>query len=170
MTSMSRMAVVGLQGACLSACFLVGLTTAAFADFRWIFNKQPRIELIGMDVVAGDDSTDTQFRATCRTGGRAEIGIGASHDLGSGNGEPVSVEITSGSKRTTLTGRSRKSPNFEMTGGTELRKIVSLKHSLFGTLGNGATIRVSGPQLALEWPPTGLKQKLAAFRKGCAKL
>jgi hypothetical protein len=95
------------------------------------------------------------------------VGAAAESHVGKGGGEAVTLRLASGLKRTTLTGVSRHSDNFEMTGGVELRATVSPDHPVFAVLGNGSKVKVTGPIKPLNWGTKGLKPKIAAFLKAC---
>src|SRR5215510_10007081 len=93
------------------ALFALSLTaTPAFA-YDWIYLDESKT-LIGW---TGEEEGDTDFRATCKDGGKAQIGIGATPGIGEGKGEAVSVTLTAGTQTLTIDGKSGNSPNFEMT-------------------------------------------------------
>ena len=96
----------------------------------------------------------------------AQLGFIAS-TKGKGGGEAVTLKLRSGLKSTTLTGVSRHSANFEMTGGVEIRAVVARTHPVFGVLGNGSKVTVSGPIKPAVWPTKGLKAKVTTLLKSC---
>ena len=135
------------------------------ADVVWTLSKKNgRAYLSGMP---DESEVDNEFWAHCRADGAIEVGAAAESHVGKGGGEAVTLKLASGLKSTTLTGVSRQSENFEMTGGVELRAIVSRNHPLFAVLSSGKTVTVSGPIKRLTWPVKGLKAKTADFLKAC---
>ena len=79
----------------------------------------------------------------------------------------MTLKLASAGKAVTLTGVSRESENVEMTGGIELRAVVSRNHPLFAVLATGKPIRVSGPIKPMTWPVKGLSARTAQFLKAC---
>ena len=135
----------------LAAATLLFVATPASA-YSWLYVAETK-ELMGS---TGEEEGDTDFRATCKPGGKAEIGIGAAEGIGKGEGDPVSVTLAAGAKSLTVQGKSGKSPNFEMTAGVELQTIVDGKHEIFALLGEKGAIKVSGP-ITTSWPPPGAR-------------
>ena len=144
------------------ALSLMFVTQPAFA-FSWTYLGQSK-ELIGS---TGEDEGDTDFRAACRPGGKAEIGIGAAEGIGAGEGEAVSVRLAAGAQTLTIGGHSRKSPNFEMTAGVELQTVLDAKHALFRLLAEPGAIKVSGKTIKATWPATDRAAATRAFVKTC---
>src|SRR5262245_11835040 len=72
------------------------------------------------------EESDYEFWALCKGGGQVEIGAGADTNVGKGEGETVSLQLKSGKATAKLEGKSLKSDNFEMTGGTELRATIGV--------------------------------------------
>ncbi len=153
------MKLIALAAAALLPMFA---TQPAFA-FKWIYLREAK-ELIGS---TSEEEGDTDFRATCRAGGKAEIGIGAAEGIGTGEGELVSVTLTASAQTLTIDGHSRKSPNFEMTAGVELRTEVDAKDAVFRLLGESGAIRVSGKTIKATWPANGRAAATRAFVKAC---
>jgi hypothetical protein len=138
---------------------------ASAADVVWTLSKKNgRAYLSGMP---DESEVDNEFWAYCRADGAIDVGAAAESHVGKGGGEAVTLKLASGLKSTTLTGVSRQSENFEMTGGVELRATVSRNHPLFAVLGSGKTVAVSGPIKPLKWPVKGLKAKTVAFLQAC---
>lgn len=135
------------------------------ADLVWTLSKKDgRAYLSGMP---NESEVDNEFWAHCRADGAIEVGAAAESHVGRGGGEAVTLKLSSWRKSTTLTGVSRQSENFQMTGGTELRATISRDHPLFAVLSSGNTVKVTGPIKTLTWPVKGLKAKTAAFLKAC---
>ncbi|MBI1213908.1 MAG: hypothetical protein GC190_20795 [Alphaproteobacteria bacterium] len=145
----------------LAALMISFATSPAFA-FDWHYYSENKA-LIGS---TGEEEGDTDFRATCKDGGKAEIGIGAQENIGKGEGEAVSVMLASGSRSLTIDGTSGESPNFQMTGGVELQTMVDGGHAIFALLGDKGPIKVSGP-IKTTWPDKGRAAATAAFVKAC---
>jgi hypothetical protein len=154
-----------LAGIGIAACVLLWPVAASAADIVWTLSKKNgRAYLSGMP---DESEVDNEFWAHCRADGAIDVGAAAESHVGKGGGEAVTLKLASGLKSTTLTGVSRQSENFEMTGGVELRATVSRNHPLFAVLGSGKTVAVSGPIKPLKWPVKGLKAKTAEFLKAC---
>jgi hypothetical protein len=144
------------------ALFALSLTaTPAFA-YDWIYLDESKT-LIGW---TGEEEGDTDFRATCKDGGKAEIGIGAQPGIGEGKGEAVSVTLTAGAQTLTIDGKSGNSPNFEMTGGVELQTNVDGKHQIFALLLGKGAIKVTKP-IQANWPEKGRAAATKKFQKAC---
>ncbi len=135
----------------------------AQAQYLWTYVKDTK-ELIGS---TGEEEGDTDFRATCKAGGHAEVGIGAETGIGDGNGEAVSVTLTSGTKTLKIDGKSRNSPNFQMTAGVELQTTVDGQHAIFQLLAESGAIKVSGQGKKATWPAAGRAKATASFVKAC---
>jgi hypothetical protein len=145
----------------LAATTLLFAATPA-AAYSWMYLTETN-ELIGS---TGEEEGDTDFRATCKPGGKAEIGIGAADGIGKGEGEPVTVTLAAGAKSLTVQGKSGKSPNFEMTAGVELQTDVDGNHEIFALLGEKGTIKVTVP-IKTSWPADGRSAATKAFVKAC---
>ena len=145
----------------LSAAALMFAATPAFA-FDWIYVAESKT-LIGW---TGEEEGDTDFRATCKAGGKAAIGIGAETNVGKGEGEAVSATLTLGARSLTIGGHSGKSPNFEMTGGVELQTDVDASHAIFAMLGDKGAIKVTAP-FKTTWPEKGRAAATKAFVTAC---
>lgn len=146
------------------ALALAALTLSAspaFA-FSWSYFADGK-ELIG---TTGEEEGDTDFRATCKGGGKAEIGIGAAEGIGKGEGEAVSVTLAAGATSLTIDGKSGQSPNFQMTAGVELQTTVDGGHAIFALLGEKGVIKVSGP-IKASWPEKGRAAATKSFLKAC---
>ena len=158
MTRFRRRLALALAGA-----VLVALPSPALAAFSWTYFGDSK-DLIGS---TGEDEGDTDFRATCKGGGRAEIGIGAQESVGSGKNEAVSVTLASGARNVRIDGHSQNSPNFQMTAGTELRTDADKTHPVFQLLADPGPIKVSGKTLSATWPAAGRAAAAKAFTKAC---
>ena len=149
----------------LAALALAALPAQAAAPaVSWSYIAETR-ELIGS---TGEDEGDTDFRATCKAGGKAELGIGAVDGIGSGGGEAVSVTLANadGTLTVHIAGVSKHSLNSEMTGGVELVAAADKTHAVFTLLAAPGPIKVSGP-LTTQWPATGRAAATKAFMKAC---
>jgi hypothetical protein len=154
-----------LLGALIAAGLLLSPVAAHAAGVVWtVSKKNGRAHLGGMP---NEPEVDYEFWAHCRADGAIDVGAAAESHVGKGGGEAVMLKLASGLKRTTLTGVSRHSDNFEMTGGVELRATVARDHPVFAVLGNGGKVKVSGPIKPATWETKGLKPKIAAFLKEC---
>jgi hypothetical protein len=138
---------------------------ASAAEVVWTLSKKNgRAYLTGM---LNESEVDHEFWAHCRADGAIDVGAAAESHVGKGGGEAVTLKLARALKSATLTGVSRQSDNFQMTGGVELRATVSREHPVFAVLSAGSRIQVTGPIKPLTWEIKGLKQKLAAFLKAC---
>jgi hypothetical protein len=146
----------------LAAVMLSPAAAPAFA-FGWTYVAENKT-LIGS---TGEDEGDTDFRATCKAGGKAEIGIGAQENIGTGEGEAVSVTLAAGTRILTIDGHSGKSPNFQMTAGVELQTEVDAKHAVFELLAGPGAIKVTGKTIKATWPAAGRAAATKAFSKAC---
>jgi hypothetical protein len=154
-----------LLGVLSAAGLMLSPVVAHAAGVVWTVSKKDgRAYLSGMP---NESEVDYEFWAHCRADGAIEVGAAAESHVGKGGGEAVMLRLASGLKRATLTGVSRHSENFEMTGGVELRATVSHDHPVFAVLGNGSKVKVSGPIKPLTWETKGLKPKVTAFLKAC---
>ena len=149
----------------LVGCAVLLLPIAASAEIGWqVSKKQGRAYL---QASSGEVEVDKEFWAHCRADGSIEVGVGANTSVGEGNGEPVTVTFASAGTMTTLAGNSRKSADFQMTTGTELRTKITRDDTLFKVLTAEKSIAVSGSIKSATWPVTGLKAKVAAFLQAC---
>jgi hypothetical protein len=146
------------------------VTPAVAADsVTWSLSKKDgRPYLVGM--WTAEEEGDTEFWAHCRKGGAIELGVGASSGVGKGTGDAVSLTLKSGTQSAKLEGKSRRSVNFEMTAGHELRAQTTANEPVFGVLATGGPISVTGSiEKPITWPARGLKAKVAAFLAACKK-
>lgn len=136
------------------------------ASISWVFTENPA-EITGYP--AGDAEPDYVLRVTCLRGGKVQIGIGAYDDIGAGRRGAFSVKLRSGDRSATLSGRSVRSKNSEMTGSRELRTELPLADAtqFLAVLTNGRPIQASGA-LNETWTVVGLPEKVAAFGKSCS--
>ena len=158
----SEMLLMRLTAPALAAVVLTFAATPGFA-FNWMYLPDTK-ELIGS---TGEDEGDTDFRATCKAGAKAQIGIGAQENVGTGEGEAVSVTLAAGAKSLTVEGKSGKSPNFQMTAGVELQTDVDASHAIFALLGEKGAIKVMGKTMQATWPPAGRAAATKSFTKAC---
>ena len=149
----------------LMFCAVLLWPAAALADMQWQFiKKQGRPYLQG---APSEPETDKQFWALCLADGGIDIGVGAESNVGEGNGEPVTLTLAVAGATAKLAGNSRKSANFQMTAGTELRARIKREDALFTVLAADKPIAVSGSIKSTTWPVKGLKAKVAAFLQAC---
>jgi hypothetical protein len=149
---------------------LIGLVVvwapaAASAEIAWQFGKRGGRGYL--QAMSTEPERDTEFWARCRPDGAIDIGIGADSSVGTGKGEAVTLMLASGGVMAKLTGSSRDSANFQMTGGAELRARVSRNDAVFNVLSTGKPIQVRGAIKPITWPAKGLKSRVAAFLKAC---
>jgi hypothetical protein len=141
----------------------------AKAEITWRFSDTAgRAYLQGYsDEIEGDN----EFWARCRPDGSIDIGVGADSGVGSGIGDTVTLTLSSDEVSAQLTGPSRKSLNFQMTGGTELRARISrddaVFHAVFQVFVTGKPIRVAGIGRSVTWQTKGLKANAEAFLASC---
>ena len=157
LTRLSRIAVV----------VLLLWPLAASAEVQWRFdtrNGRPYLE-----VRDRGEEADTDFWASCRKAGDVDIGIGANTGVGKGQREPVTLQLVGAAARVaTLHGVSRRSADYQMTAGTELRATVTLGDPLFAVLAAGGSIKVTGSiARPLTLDVRGLATRLDAFMRAC---
>jgi hypothetical protein len=146
----------------LVAAAIVALSGRPALAFNWTYFAETK-ELIG---TTGEEEGDTDFRATCKAGGKADIGIGAAEGIGKGEGETVSVTLATGMTSLKIDGKSAQSPNFQMTAGVELQTTVDSAHPIFALLGATGSITVSGP-IKATWPAKDRAAATMTFAKAC---
>ena len=149
----------------LVTAFAVLWPVAASADIEWSFSDRAgRAYLQGF---SNEMEGDNEFWARCRPDGSIEIGAGADSGIGSGIGDTVTLTLSSDEVSAKLTGASRKSPNFQMTGGTELRTRISREDAVFKVFVTGKPIKVAGVGRSVTWQTSGLKANVEAFLASC---
>ncbi|TPQ31064.1 hypothetical protein C2U70_25075 [Bradyrhizobium guangdongense] len=133
----------------------------------WKFTKKP-IQLSGYP--AGEDEPDYVLQMTCLPGAKVRVGVGPYKDIGKGHAGIFSVTLKSGDRSATLSGKSAKSTNWEMTVARELRTEMPLSSAkeLLAVLTNGLPITASGV-LKDSWTVNGLASQTAAFGESCSK-
>jgi hypothetical protein len=137
----------------------------AAAETDWkLLKRDGRAVLQGH---GGEYEGDDDLWLRCRADKAIDVGAGAESEVGKGKGETVKLTLTSAGKTATLSGVSRRSENWEMTGGTELRTRITRDDPLFAVLATGKPIAVTGPIKPKTWAVKGLKTQLAAFLKAC---
>ena len=148
----------------LAAPALAALPAQATPAFSWMYIAESH-SLIGS---TGEEEGDTDFRATCKAGGKAELGIGAAQGVGTGGGEAVTVTLANadGTLTVHIAGVSKQSPNFQMTAAVELVAAADKTHAVFTLLAAPGPIKVSGP-LSPQWPATGRAAATKAFISAC---
>jgi len=154
-------------GIALALTLMLWPAAASASEVVWTMSKRDgRPFLYGM---LNESEVDYEFWAHCRADGSIDVGAAAESHVGKGGGEAVTLKLARPLKSTTLTGVSRQSKNFEMTGGIELQARVSRDHPVFAVLAAGNKINVTGPlkHKPLTWGTKGLKQTVAAFLKAC---
>lgn len=162
----------GVRGWGLLICtFIIAATcgpTFAVAAVQWKFtqkNHHPYLQGF-----SGEYEGDNVFWALCRSTGIVDVGAGADSGVGKGTGEKVSLTLSSAGRSVSLQGSSRKSENFELTGGTELRTTVSIKNDLFLILKSGKPIKVVGSiEKPTPWSVDGLMMSVGAFLTACKR-
>ena len=151
----------------LIAAVTLSVPAVAAEEVVWILtSKYGRPYLQGQPDAP---ETDAELWLHCRPDGRIDVGMAAEAGVGKGEGEPVALALRSAGQSATVSGVSRKSENFEMTAGIELRATVSRGDKLFAVLSTGRSIAVTGPIKPLNWPVQGLKSKIAQFLKSCGR-
>ena len=157
--------MVRLAQTWIAVVLLLWPAAAHAADVVWTVSKKGgRAYLGGMP---NESEVDYEFWAHCRANGSIEVGAAAESHVGKGRGEAVTLKFASAGKTATLTGVSRESENVEMTGGIELRAVISREHPLFIVFATGKPIVVSGPIKPMAWPVKRLSARTAVFLKAC---
>lgn len=134
---------------------------------RWEFTKTPT-QVSGYP--AGEDEPDYVLQMTCLPGAKVRVGVGAYKDIGKGRSGVSSLTLKSGDRSATLSGKSARSTNSEMTGASELRAEMPLSDAktLLDVLTSGLPITVSGA-LKDTWTVSGLAGHVAAFGERCSR-
>ncbi|WP_333823979.1 hypothetical protein [Pinisolibacter sp.] len=150
--------------AIVAASLLIVCTPASAADHVVTTAKKAAIE-----IMPNESEVDRTLEEICLGGGRIELRIGAELQLGQGAFDRVSVTVVSGKATATLTGVSVKSPNFEMTGGSELLTVVEANDGALALLskGRGDVTLAAGEKRMSAAFDAAAKRKLAAFVDAC---
>lgn len=152
-----------MRGIGLAALALVLASSAASAGEVWSLHPDERRGGLVLSAMPGESESDTDLWIACRKDGRMEVGAGANGEIGTGKGEKVSVTFSSGDKTAKLSGASRESANFQMTGGTELFTAIKRDDPLFEVLSTGKPLKLNGAVVGTQ----GLREKLAKFLARC---
>ena len=154
---MSRLNVAAIIG------FVGLISTAADAGTQWRVLSKPYLE-----ARSPEPETDAALRALCRRADSVELRIGADVGLGEGKNEAVSLKLESNGKVIDLKGISKRSEDFEMTGGAELVATVPLDHPLFSLLTTGSPVTLIGPSGKKVSPwITNSREAVEKFVKAC---
>src|ERR1700730_16444362 len=94
---------------------LATLTGPGQAKVAWVVSTAPYLE-----ARSNESEADASLRAICRNSSAVELRVGAYNSVGKGQGESVVLHFNSQVGSAVLRGVSRKSEDYEMTGGTEL--------------------------------------------------
>lgn len=137
---------------------------ASAEPFHWTFSAESR-SLIGMEQV---EEGDYAFHAVCSAAGAVKLGIGAASGVGKGEGERVSVTLSTAHLSARIDGTSGNSANFEMTAGVELQATVQLTHPVFQILLDPGPIKATGA-LRQSWPDQGRAAAARKFLAACRK-
>ena len=158
--------------AVLAVVLSCAFATPSHAAKKFTWSVGPvwdELTLMGM-LGEPEDEPDYLLRLVCTKDRTIEMGLGADAEVGSGKGEKVVLIAKTGGADFRIEGVSRNSKNFEMTGGTELVKPVTLDEPIIKALASpNASVAVSGGKRRFTLPGRGFAAKLAAFNKGCAK-
>jgi len=155
---------ISIGSAVALASLLLTGTAASAADHIVTAGTKASIE-----IMPNESEVDRTLEAICLGAGRVELRIGAELQIGKGTFDPVTVKVSSGKASAALTGASVKSPNFEMTGGSELLTVVEANHRALALLAEDKG------DVSLEWNKKRTtisfdreaRRKLAAFVKTC---
>ena len=150
--------------ALVAASLLIVGAPASAADHIVTTGKKAAIE-----IMPNESEVDRALEAICLGAGRIELRIGAELQVGRGAFDPVSVKVVSGKTTATLTGVSVKSPNFEMTGGSELLTVVEANDGALALLSKGrgdVTLAAGEKRMSVAFDAAA-KRKLAAFLDAC---
>ncbi|HEY5338865.1 MAG TPA: hypothetical protein VIJ85_11715 [Rhizomicrobium sp.] len=120
-----------------------------------------------LSAMPDEPESDTDLWLMCRKDGRFSVGVGANSTLGKGKDEAVSATLSSADKIAVLKGVSRKSINFEMTGGNELATIVSKDDPLFVVIATGKPIKMSSTSKTMTFDSGDAPKLLGKFIASC---
>jgi hypothetical protein len=119
----------------LMTCF----GTVACAEQIWRLSMRPYLEARSQE-----PESDAIFRAFCRSPNAIEIRVGAADNVGKGQGENVMLKFSSGGQVAILHGVSRRSDEYQMTGGAELVTEIKPTDDVFKLLELGGPLNISG--------------------------
>ena len=135
----------------------------AAADVQWRIINRPYLQGL-----SSEQNDDPVFWAYCRPGAVIDLGAGGNIGIGRGEGEAVTLKLTSDGRSATLNGISRPTAGFESTGRPELRTSVSEGDPLFDVLRTGKPVTVSGSmERADTWTVDGLRSRTSNFLRQC---
>lgn len=146
---------------CLSGVLLS--TTISQAATNWSVSTIPTLLALPTE-----SESDTSLLALCRNAGNIELHIGANEEVGRGRGESATLRFQSDGKSAVVKGVSRRSDNYEMTGGTELVTRVSSDSEFFKVLATGKPVNVSGSlKKSVTWSDTAIASAVTKFLLDC---
>ncbi len=150
-----------------ASLFIVGAVLNAApskAAMRWQTGQRPFLL-----AHSTESESDRTFLALCRGPGAVELRVGADDYVGKGDGEPVSLTFAAGGRQATLRGVSKKSDDFQMTGGRELVTEVTTDDPVFKVLLAGKRVTVTGSlKKPIMLDGKSAKPAVAGFLAACA--
>jgi hypothetical protein len=136
----------------------------AAAKTKWTAGTVPSLY-----AMSDEDEADHSLYAFCAIPGIVELFVGAHEQVGKGQNEAVKLRLESDGKSATVNGFSRKSYNFEMTGGTELVTRIEATNDVFKVLATGKPIKLTGSLgKPVTWNHPGMADAVKKFSKACA--
>lgn len=155
---------ISLGSAVALSSLLLAATPASAVDQIVTAGTKASIE-----IMPNESEVDRTLEAICLGAGRIELRIGAELQIGKGGFDPVTVKISAGKASASLSGTSVKSPNFEMTGGSELLTVVETSNRALALLveDKGSAVLEWNKKRATVAFDGAARRKLAAFVKTC---
>lgn len=141
--------------------------TASNAEIDWRMSARPPASLEGRST---ESESDASFRAVCRNKRTVEVRVGAEEQVGKGRGELVKLQFASSGRSAIIQGVSKKSADFEMTGGTELVANVTPNHPVFAVLMTGKPVSLSGSVARrATWTSNNMRAAVEKFLRACRR-
>jgi hypothetical protein len=143
--------------------FLVSVSSAA-AEVVWTVATRPY--LIAR---SSEPESDASLRALCRNPDAIELRLAAREGVGKGRGEPVTLRFQSAGHIAVVNGVSRRSEDFQMTGGTELVTDAKSGDAFFQVLSSGQAVTLSGSiKSTATWDAVGISTSVKSFLSACS--
>jgi hypothetical protein len=154
----------------LAAAYIVAIAALnaapSQAAMRWQAGHRPVLL-----AHSTESESDRAFWALCRGPGAIELRIGADDYVGKGEGEPVSLTFAGGGRSATLRGVSKKSDDFQITGGSELVTEVTTDDPVFAMLLTGKPLTITGSvKKPIVLDGNSAKPAVARFLAACRGL
>jgi hypothetical protein len=149
----------------IGTLLVAGLANPARAEIKWSVLTRPYL----LARTTGPEG-DATLRAICRNPNAIEVRIGAEENVGKGNGEPVTLRFSGNGTAVSIKGVSRRSEDYQMTGGTELVTELQADDAFFKLLTSGQPVKVSGSlQKTTTWVGAEMTEAVKKFFSTCTR-